>query len=299
MIGIEDFLKYLEFEKRYSVHTIKSYKNDLIQFESFLKENFDSVSLSMTDSKDVRSWIIQLSKEKLQAISINRKIVSLRVFYKFLKREGVINKNPVENIQALKAKKRLPVFVEEKNINNLLDSDGFDCSFEGERDRLIIELFYATGIRLSELKNLKISDVNFTASEIKVLGKRNKERLIPFTREIHDLLRHHIDRRAEVNPDSAYIFLTKKGKQVYDNLIYRVVKKYLTLVTTIDKKSPHVLRHTFATHMLNKGADLNAIKELLGHSNLSATQIYTHNSFEKLKNIYNQAHPRTKKNEKK
>lgn len=292
-MGIEEFLKYLEFEKRSSPHTVKSYKTDLEQFKLFLESRFSTIDYSLIDKKDVRTWIIELSRLKNSPTTINRKIVAVRTFFKFLKRSGVVSLNPAEKLESLKTKKRLPVFVEEKKIDFLLDSVDFDDSYEGERNKMIIELFYATGIRLSELKNLKVSDVNFYKSEIKVLGKRNKERIIPFSSEINKLLTNFLQKREELNSVSNFLFLTKKGKQIYEKLIYRVVTQYLEMVTTMSKKSPHVLRHTFATHMLNKGADLNAIKELLGHANLSATQIYTHNTFEKLKNIYKQAHPRT------
>lgn len=292
-MGIDDFLKYLQFEKRYSQNTITSYKTDLEQFRSFISTKFNSIDFALIDQKDIRSWIIELSKSAHSSKTINRKIISIRGFFKYLLREKRITTNPAEKIPALKVKKRLPLFVEEKNMDYLLDSVDFDDSFEGERDKLIIELFYLTGVRLTELKNLKLSAINLSRSEIKVLGKRNKERIIPITNDIKNRIAQHLEKRKEVKPNSEYLFLTKKGNQVYDKLIYRVVNKYLNLVTTLDKKSPHILRHTFATHMLNNGADLNAIKELLGHTNLSATQIYTHNTFEKLKSIYKQAHPRT------
>ncbi|MBK8808097.1 MAG: tyrosine-type recombinase/integrase [Bacteroidales bacterium] len=291
-MNIEEFLKHLQYEKRYSKHTVKSYETDLKQFESFLKRFSEVVDYKLVTHKDIRSWIMDLSEEKYSPVTINRKVISLRAFYKYYNQIGTFNINPALKIQALKTKKRLPNFVEEKNINFLLDSDFFDNSFEGTRNKLIIDLFYSTGIRLTELKNIKISDLNFEKSEVLVLGKRNKQRIVPLNDDVLCIIKEYLCYREQVKCNNNYLFITVKAVQIYEKLIYRVVNKYLELVTTLDKKSPHVLRHTFATHMLNKGADLNTIKEILGHANLSATQIYTHNSFERLKEIYKDSHPR-------
>jgi integrase/recombinase XerC len=290
----EDFLKYLTFEKRYSFHTQQSYQIDLNQFAEFCKQTFEVDDPSSIDHKMIRKWIVQLMDENISSRSVNRKLSALKSFYRFLMKEGILQSNPLNKIIAPKIKKRLPSFVEEKQMDVLLDDIEFDDNFDGTRNKIIIEMFYYTGIRLSELVNLKNTDVDASNLLIKVTGKRNKQRLIPFTKEFAgeiEAYKQLRDTTCEANTEG-YLFVTNKGAKLYPELVYRVIRKYLQLVTTIDKKSPHVIRHTFATHMLNKGADLNAIKELLGHSSLSATQVYTHNSFEKLTRIYKQAHPR-------
>ena len=286
------FLKYLKYEKRYSKHTFISYTNDLKQFHSFCKERTNNEII--TDHKIIRSWIIQLMEENLSHRTINRKISTLKTFYKFLLKEGAIKINPLEKIISPKNNKNLPQFVPEDDMNKLFNSDIFPNDFSGIRDRLIIELLYSTGIRLSELQNLKITDIDFSRKLITVTGKGNKQRIIPVTDLIINVINQYLDAKNKLSIiyDKKYILITNKGKKIYEQLIYRTVTKYLQLVTTISKKSPHVLRHTFATHLLNQGADLNAIKELLGHSNLSATQVYTHNSYTKLNQIYKLAHPR-------
>jgi len=229
----------------------------------------------------------------ISARSINRKITTLKSYYKYLLREDIVAINPMVKIISPKMAKSLPVFVEKKQVLSLLEDYSFDESFSGTRNKLIIEMFYCTGMRLSELINLKVSNIDIESLQIKVLGKRNKERIIPFSITLKNALSKYREKlNKEGFIDNKYLFITEKGKRIYEKLAYRVVNSYLNIVTTIDKKSPHTLRHTFATHMLNEGADLNAIKELLGHANLSATQVYTHNTFEKLKSIYNQAHPR-------
>lgn len=291
-IEIELFLKYLIHQKRHSLNTSVSYETDVKQFVSFYESNFGTwCSIDVSD-KRVRSWIIDLKESKLSVRSINRKLSSLRVFFKFLVRIKILTANPVENIIQLKQPRKLPVFAEECTMQELLTSLEGDDSFEGVRDRLIVELFYATGIRLSELLNLKTNDVSLRNQFAKVTGKGNKQRLVPLSPTVVDAFYRYFKVKEEFKFDSDFVFVTIKGQKVYEKLIYRVVNKHLSGVTTMQKRSPHVIRHTFATHMLNNGAELNDVKEILGHSSLSATQIYTHNSFEKLKNVYKQAHPR-------
>ena len=289
----ESFLNYIKAEKRYSAYTVKSYQNDLWQFFYFVSTEFDLKDITLINHKHIRLWIVSLMNINITARSINRKITTLKSYYKYLLRENIVAINPMVKIVSPKMSKSLPVFVEKKQVNNLLDDYSFGDSFLGVRNKLIIEMFYCTGMRLSELINLKGSNIDTDSMQIKVLGKRNKERIIPFSILLKNAINKYIDK---INEEglilNEYLFITEKGKKIYEKLAYRVVNSYLNLVTTINKKSPHTLRHTFATHMLNEGADLNAIKELLGHANLSATQVYTHNTFEKLKSIYKQAHPR-------
>ena len=283
------FIKYLSAEKRFSEHTITSYSTDLDQFSIFLFEEYQiSEEVTEISFQIVRSWIASLLEKGVTPRSVNRKISTLKTYFKFLIRENVISESPMLKIIAPKSKKRLPVFIEENQIENLLNEVEFDEGFIGERDKLIIELFYVTGIRLSELINIKILDINVSNSLIKVLGKRNKERLIPLSINIVNELQTFVKKHNLNN----YLFTNLGGTKVYTKLVYRVVKKYIAKISSVNKKSPHILRHTFATHMLNNGADINAIKELLGHANLSATQVYTHNTIEKLKTVYKQAHPR-------
>jgi len=283
------FINYLTSEKRFSEHTVISYSTDLTQFLDFINEEFEiSTQVSEISFQIVRSWIASLLEKGVSPRSVNRKISTLKTYFKFLIRENAITESPMLKVVAPKSKKRLPVFIEENQIQNLLNQIKFDDGFVGERDKLIIELFYVTGIRLSELVNIKISDVDFNNNLIKVLGKRNKERLIPLSISIVNELEFFI-KKYDLNQ---YLFTNLGGTKVYNKLVYRVVKKYISKISSVSKKSPHILRHTFATHMLNNGADINAIKELLGHANLSATQVYTHNTIGKLKSIYKQAHPR-------
>ncbi|MBI9053842.1 MAG: tyrosine-type recombinase/integrase [Bacteroidales bacterium] len=288
------FLKYLQFEKRVSQNTLRSYTNDLNQFIDFAKENFQVEDYDFVDEKLVREWIVSLMERGFSSVTVNRKISTLKTYFRFLLRENRILFNPMDKVISPKVSKKLPSFVEEKQINKLLDEFSFGEDYRGVRNKTIIEMFYNSGIRLSELIGILNSDMDLNNNSIKVLGKRNKERILPlnleFVKKIKDYL---VKRDAEFeNVDNNYFFLTDKGNKLYEKFVYNIVNKYLSLVTTIEKKSPHVLRHTFATHMLNNGADLNSIKELLGHSSLAATQIYTHNTFEKLKSIYKQAHPR-------
>ena len=288
---IESFLRFAEFEKRYSTHTLKSYENDLKQLEDYIK---DHILIQDLSHHDIRSWIIHLSENGLSAKSINRKLATLKSFYKFLQSREIIKKNPTERLKPLKTDSKLPQFIKEKEITQLLDNMEFENSFEGKRDQLILELLYGSGIRLSELIGLKIHQINFFDHSIKVLGKRNKERVIPINNNLVKYIKSYIIVRDNFATDKSLDFLIIKedGAPAYPMLVYRVVKKYLSLITTQSKKSPHVLRHTFATHLLNKGADLNSVKDLLGHTSLAATQVYTHNSLEKLKSVFEQAHPK-------
>jgi integrase/recombinase XerC len=287
-----EFIKYLQYEKRYSVHTLVAYKSDLDQFIRFMDKEIGDFEFNKVTTKQVRSWVVSLMNEGINPKSINRKLATVKSFYKYLMRQGLAESSPAHLVTAPKIAKKLPAFVQEENLNDLLDLGFFPDTFEGLRDKTIISLLYGTGIRLAELKGLSLSNINFTEHTIRVFGKRNKERIIPYPKSIEGPLKEYLQLREKINGKNGFLLLTSKGNQVYDKLIYRVVKKYLEMVTTVSKKSPHVLRHSFATHLLNHGADLNAVKELLGHSNLSATQIYTHTTFQKLKEIYKQAHPR-------
>lgn len=288
------FFKYLTYEKRYSRHTIRAYEVDLNQFLNYYnKWSGENKDYSFSE-KVIRSWLINLMEHNISERTVHRKISTLKTYFKFLNRRGYLDKDPMAKIYAPKISKRLPNFVDANHMNMLLDHENFTDDFFGLRDRLIIEILYQTGIRLTELINIRIANVDFNKKQVKIYGKRNKERIIPLNQPLIDLIKKYIGfKEKKINVSSSdYLLVTDKGNKLYEKFVYRAVKKYLSYVTTIDKKSPHVLRHTFATHMLNNGADLNAIKELLGHANLSATQVYTHNTFEKLKQIYKQAHPR-------
>ena len=289
-INRDAFLEYIQFEKRFSNHTLVAYTNDLNQFIIYLSTVYEIKNVVEVNHTIIRSWIVSLMEQKITPRSVNRKITTLKTFYKFLLRQSIVIENPMLKIQAPKTSKRLPVFVEKEKMDTLLDNVDFGDDVEGQRNKLIIELFYATGMRLSELINLKQANIDLHSLQMKVLGKRNKERIIPFNREIKNEIQKYIKTKESL--PNEFLFETKTGTKLYDKLVYRIITTYLAQITTLDKKSPHVLRHTFATHMLNNGADLNAIKELLGHANLSATQVYTHNTVEKLKNIHQQAHPK-------
>lgn len=288
---IEAFLQSLQFEKRSSAHTITSYKTDLDQFSKYLLFQYEITSPETAQPAMLRSWIVSLMEEGLNPTSINRKIASLRSFYNFLRKRKQIAQDPTKQLSALKTKKKLPAFVEEKSMEMLFDVVEFSDDFEGFRDKIILELLYGTGIRLSELVGLQTSDLDLSGKTIRVFGKRSKERMIPISGSLATLLANYLSQRAP-EENTKCLILTDKGKAAYPVFIQRTVKKYLSAVTTLSQKSPHVLRHTYATHLLNRGADLNAIKELLGHANLAATQIYTHNSIEKLKKTHQQAHPK-------
>jgi integrase/recombinase XerC len=290
----ESFLQYLLVEKRYSPHTVRSYQTDLDQFSYFLETQGFSGGPGDITSHDVRAWIVSMLDNGLSAVSVHRKISCLRMFYRYLRKEGIVSHDPMDKVVLPKRKKNLPVFISEDALNNLLDKYEFGGDFPGIRNRTIIEILYLTGMRRAELIGLQNKDIDLTGATIKVTGKRNKQRIIPIVKSFISRLEEYQKIKDEnfktYNED--WFFVTNSGNKLYDKYVYNTVKKYLTMVTTIEKKSPHVLRHTFATHMLNHGADLNSIKELLGHANLSATQIYTHNTFEKLKKVYKQAHPR-------
>ena len=291
---IDSFLRYISFEKRYSQHTVKSYQNDLIQFEQYAQQQFNISSLSEATQLMIRSWVLSLMDEGTSARTVNRKIASLRSFYKFLLKRESITKDPTQKIKSLKVKKELPGFANEEEFSTFLDRLVFEDSFEGKTEQIILELLYGTGIRLSELLGLKVYDFKSSESTIKVLGKRNKERIIPVSKRLNELLKNLIAEKNHVfsHDQNSYLIVNKNGGQAYPMMIYRIVRKYLNQVPSLDKKSPHALRHTFATHLLDKGADLNAVKDLLGHSSLAATQVYTHNSLEKLKSVFDQAHPK-------
>lgn len=292
---VNEFLTYLSFEKRYSKHTTVSYKNDLSNLSNYLLTTYELATPEQANYPMLRSWIVTLVDQEMQPKSINRKIACLRSYYHFLQKKEFITKDPTLKIRALKVKKSLPVFVAEENIIELLDTFEFEDSFDGTRNKLVLELLYGTGIRLSELIGLKNTDINIFQKTIKVLGKGNKERIIPIHDTFITLAKVYTAKKnnESFNSNSEFFVVTNNGEQVYPMFIYRLVRLYLDQVTTVDKRSPHVLRHTFATHLLNKGADLNAIKDLLGHTSLAATQVYTHNSIDKLKAIFDQAHPKS------
>ncbi|MCF8302970.1 MAG: tyrosine-type recombinase/integrase [Bacteroidales bacterium] len=291
----ERFIAYLVDEKRYSTHTVKAYRNDLEQLSAYLYNNYHISNLHEANASMLRSWLVDMLNHDYTARTINRKLSTLKTYFQYLMREKTITSNPVGKLIPPKTSKRLPAFVEKDNLDKLFTEIDFGEDFKAKRNQLIIALLYATGMRRDELVNLQHQDIDFYNSWIRVLGKRNKERLIPLGPQMIKLLKTYLEEREKTlgKPgQDSWLFVTDKGKQIYPRLVYRVVNNYLNLVTTIEKKSPHVLRHSFATHMLNNGADLNAVKELLGHSSLAATQVYTHNTIEKLKAIYNQAHPK-------
>ncbi|SFH18383.1 tyrosine-type recombinase/integrase [Pedobacter insulae] len=291
---ISSFLTYLKDEKRYSPHTLVAYETDLCQFEQYIKDNCELTLLSCKAAQ-VRSFMVALMDDQISANAINRKMSSLRSFYKYLQREGTLAANPMLLIKAPKIPKRLPVFIEDHKLDQLLDSQTvFTDDFASKRDKIVLELLFGTGIRLAELLLLKDTDINTYESTIKVLGKRSKERIVPLHSSLLKEVETYIKLKLAQNFDNktAALIVTNTGTAAYPRMIYRIVQRYLTLISTQDKKSPHVLRHSFASSLLNRGADLNAIKELLGHASLAATQVYTHNSVERLKSIYKQAHPK-------
>lgn len=292
MKELQYFLDYLTNEKRFSVHTIRAYRDDIASFFQFIEvEGFSTTSIA---ADQVRFWLVSFANRKLSPRTYKRKLSSLRAYYKFLCREGYTAVNPTDGVITPKQKSALPGFFTNKEVDNLFEFVKFPDTFEGLRDEMIIETFYNTGMRLSELVGLTDANVDQSLKQIKVVGKRNKERFIPLSDAFLSKIIHYLKQR-DLNfkdHNTSYVFLTAKGQKIYPRLVQRLIHKYLGQVTTSDKMHPHKLRHTFATHMLNNGADLNAVKELLGHANLAATEIYTHNTYEKLKSIYNQAHPR-------
>ena len=288
------FLEYLQFEKRYSQHTLISYKTDLYQFVDYLQVEYDGILLVNVTSSFVRSWLASMRNDKLTAKTINRKISTLKSFYKFLMKSGELIQSPLATIVSPKIQKRLPSFVSEPDMETLQRHIEYSNDWKGLISKIIIELLYATGMRLSELITLKTSNVDFYNNQVKVLGKGNKERIIPVSKEVMGLLKTYIAEKEKLNfnKEQSHLLVTENGKSLYAKYVYLVVKKNLSYVTTLKKKSPHILRHTFATHLTNNGADLNAVKELLGHASLAATQVYTHNTIDKLKDIHKQAHPK-------
>jgi integrase/recombinase XerC len=290
---IESFLQYLQYEKNYSAHTVESYKNDLYQFKEFVCGDLDFDPQTI-DAVWVRRWIVSLMNENYSPLSVNRKLSSLKSFFKYLCKNKYIETSPVGNIRGPKVKKPLPHFVKDLDMEKLFSVWDDEDAFEGERDKAILDVFYTTGIRCAELAGLKNEDVDFQSKMIKVTGKRNKQRLIPFSDTLKNVLQSYINIRSEEveSPADNAFFIRKNGKALSNSVIYGIVNKRLSEIPNLSKKSPHVLRHTFATSMLNNGADLNAVKELLGHASLSSTEIYTHTTFEELKKAYHQAHPR-------
>ena len=294
------FADYLQFEKKYSPHTINAYLNDITYFESFNKENFEQETIEQVNYSQIRSWIVSLVDDGISNISINRKIASLKAFYKFLLKTKQIELNPLLKHKALKTPKKIQIPFSEKELNTVLETAAEPNGFEEIRDKLIVDLFYTTGMRRAELINLKLMNVNFSNQTLKVLGKRNKERILPVLPiVINQLLLYNKERIAIENiVDNEYLFITKKGLKLNESFVYRLINSYFSSVSEKVKKSPHILRHTFATHLLNNGADLNSVKELLGHSSLASTQIYTHSSLSELKKVYQEAHTRNKNNSK-
>ncbi|HPT13738.1 MAG TPA: tyrosine recombinase XerC [Bacteroidales bacterium] len=294
----EKFIDYIRYEKRFSAHTITAYQHDLQQFADFLQFRYNQPDIIKATHEMVRSWLVELLSGSITSRSVNRKLSVLKSYFRYCKKQGYINESPMAKVIAPKTSKFLPVFLEKEPLENLFKEIPFEPGYTGMRDKLILMVFYSTGMRLSELCTLKISSVDFQAKTIKVTGKRNKERILPIGDYLLQNIKLYIDERSRLMENSdqknkeTSLFVTVKGKPVYQRMVYNIVHRYLSQVSTLEKLSPHILRHTFATHMLNDGADLNAIKEILGHSSLAATQVYTHNTIEKLKSIYNQAHPR-------
>jgi integrase/recombinase XerC len=290
----QEFLQYLSYEKRYSAHTIRAYTDDLSQFFTFISKEFDELEIAQIKGTFIRSFLASLKDKNITPKSINRKLSTLKTYFKFLLRNQYISASPLTNITAPKISKRLPQYVEEKDIKTLFQHVEFTNDYTGALHRAILSLFYYTGMRLSELQELQLNQVNIIGSSLKVLGKGNKERIIPIVAELKSELSGYLLQRntLEIIVDASHLLLSVKGKKLYAKYIYTIVKRYLGEVTTISKKSPHILRHSFATHLTNNGAELNAVKELLGHASLAATQIYTHNSIEKLKAVYKKAHPK-------
>jgi integrase/recombinase XerC len=290
----QQFLDYCRFQKRYSQHTIIAYQNDLASFATFIAKEYDEVAIDAIKTTFIRTWLASLKEDDITSKTINRKISSLRSFFKYLLKQEVVKVNPVSAIISPKMPKRLPQFVEEKDTHNLLENSHFSEGFKGQTEKLALQILYNTGIRKAELINLKEFQIDMSNSAVKVLGKGNKERIVPVSKQLIIDIKNYITekRRLLGTTEGHFLLVSLKGKPLDPKLVYNIAKKYLSEVTTIDKKSPHILRHSFATHLMNNGADLNAVKELLGHSSLAATQVYTHNSIEKLKDVYKKAHPK-------
>ncbi|MFX0557271.1 tyrosine-type recombinase/integrase [Maribacter sp. CXY002] len=296
-MSLDHFVSYLSLEKNYSQHTVKAYQTDIGEFSEFCQGAYGIVEINNVAYGIIRSWIISMSEKDIGNRSINRKIASLKAYYKFLQKIGVLESSPLVKHRALKTPKKIEIPFSEQEMEMVLSNIEYPVGFEGIRDKLLIHILYATGMRRAELVNLKVSDVDFYQNNIKVLGKRNKERIVPMLMETKAYFQDYLMERnkLETIKDKEFLFLSKAGNKIYETLVYRIINKYFRKVSSKTKKSPHVLRHTFATHLLNKGADLNAVKELLGHSSLASTQVYTHNSIAELKKVHQLSHPRAKK----
>lgn len=294
---ISEFIEYLLLEKKYSKHTVTAYKADLLSFLEFYQIEYDTSKIAEANYAQIRSWIVSLVNDDISNRTINRKVSSLKTYYKFLLKSEQIDKNPLAKHQALKAPRKLQIPFSTQEVEDVLKDLTDNQDFESIRDRLIVELFYATGIRRIELVDLKLSNIDINKRQIKVLGKRNKERYLPLLSSVCDTLRLYLTARSDLitSQEPSFLFLTKKGVKIYETLVYRIINSYFSKASSKVKKSPHILRHSFATHLLNEGANLNAVKELLGHSSLAATQIYTHHSVAQLTKVYKQSHPRNKK----
>ena len=291
-MSLKSFFDFLEIEKKYSSNTIEAYRNDLNVFSRYLSDEFNITNINNTNYSFIRSWIVDLVNKGISNRSVNRKITSLNSYFKFVLKIDLINENPLTNHKALKTQKKIQLPFSENEMLSVLDLDNYENNFTGVRDRLIIDLFYTTGIRRIELIQLKISDLNINNKHIKVLGKRNKERIIPLIDSTINILNKYLSCRDELESEETFLFITSKGKPVYEKLIYRIINKYFDTISTKVKKSPHIIRHSFATHLLNNGADLNSVKDLLGHSSLAATQVYTNRSIDEIKKVFAKSHPR-------
>ncbi len=289
-----EFLQYIQYEKHFSPHTIEAYRKDLAQFFLYLKDKLEFAQLENISHHQIRSWVVELMTLGMSTRTIRRKLSTLKTYFRFLQKRGYLFHNPMLKVNTPKVSKRLPSVIKMESMELLFDRLEFGTDFTGRRNRLILEILYHTGLRRSELIQLKVADVDLSQRQLKVMGKGNKERLVPFGSDLGESIDAYLEQRKACFPNSPHtqLVLTDQGKPVYPKLIYNIVKRYLSMVTTVEQRSPHVLRHSFATHLSENGADLNAIKTLLGHSNLAATQIYTHNSIEKLKKVYQQAHPK-------
>ena len=294
---IDSFLEYISLEKKYSENTVLAYRNDLISFRDFISDELIEDDLKQIHYNDVRSWIVLLVDLKINNRSINRKISSLKSFYKFLRKTNQLEVNPLSKHKALKVQKKVQIPFSSKEINNVIKEIEVEKDFISIRNKLMVELFYSTGIRRAELINIKEKNISFSKGTLKVLGKRNKERYVPLLKSVMVTLKKYLSLKEEYSTGAEELFITIKGNKIYETLVYRVINSYFSKVSSKEKKSPHILRHSFATHLLNEGADLNSVKELLGHSSLASTQVYTSNSLDAIKKVYNQAHPRSDKKE--
>ncbi|NKI28097.1 tyrosine-type recombinase/integrase [Arenibacter sp. 6A1] len=295
-MAVDSFINYLSLEKNYSPHTSVAYEKDLEEFKGFCKEELELEDIASVSYNIIRNWIVALVDSGVSNRTVNRKIASLKAYYKFLLGIGAIDVNPLAKHRSLKTDKKVEIPFSEAEMVKVFSELSFEDTFAGKRDRLIIELFYVTGIRRAELISLSLQNLDLGANTIKVIGKRNKERVIPILEITKDLFLEYLEVRSQLPliADAEYVFLTNKGDKMYDTLVYRIINKYFSLVSSKVKKSPHILRHTFATHLLNNGAELNAVKELLGHASLASTQVYTHNNISELKKVHSNAHPRSK-----